>query len=375
MNNIADFINHSSTGYFNDADLGTPSVTRVDGKEVVEFPGLGKNLRASDAIAKPKLAAMFGRISPNSSDQRRMDAAADFVSSGLKLVGSPADDIVRGDDEPYLFVPGAGRQVVIPSMSKMSPGHRTFAYKIRQTAGSAQWGDPNDMQSFQNADFSVEEKEQGAGWFGIAWKVSIPEMWESDLLGENVPMWREQAANFGLDDFDERVSSWGDTDRKIPGFMSLGDALIAEGGIEFASGTPDAPTMIRRIGLWEALYRRANREKSPTAALAPNSDRVAMTTTYFTGTAVSAWDQAVKIYPWLSNVTWSDRMQTASPINLSRWVLYSQNPSELYLERMPTMVFGPFPNYAQQVFILLRRTAGVVSKRPERVMYIDFTAS
>lgn len=363
-----------SVGYI-DSAFADAEVVRKDGVTSLYQPNYGFNIAASNRLALPKLERMFGAANPDASPQARKDAASDFVGSVLKQALSPSEDVVRGMDEPYIFVPGPGRQVVIPSKNVLKPGFRTFSYKVRAPNGAAQWTDPNDMRSLQNADYSVEEKEQGASYFGIAWRINVPEMWEADALGENLAQWREQAATLGLDDFDERVSSYGDADKKIPGFITLGDALVAEGGIRFNSGTPTAEEMILRIGLWETVYRRANRGMKPTAVLAPEADRIAMATKMFTSTGISAWDKASEIYPWLKNATWDDRMLTASSGSLNRWVLYRQAPNDLYLERTPTMVFGPFPEYASQIFILLRRTAGAVSKKPEQVMFVDFTAS
>lgn len=362
-----------SVGYI-DSAFADAEYRRQDGIVSLYQPSYGFDIAASNKLALPKLERMFGAANPDASPQARKDAAADFVGSVLKQALSPSGDVVRGQDEPYIFVPGPGRQVVIPSQNLLKKGFRTFSYKIRAPSGQAQWTDPNDMRSLQNADYAVEEKEQGASYFGIAWRINVPELWEADALGENLAQWREEAAQLGLDDFDERVSSWGDSDKKIPGFITLGDALIAEGGVQFSSGTPTAEEMLLRIGLWEDLFRRANRGKKPTAVLAPERDRIAMATKMFTSTGISAWDKAVEIYPWLKAATWDDRMMTASPVTLTRWVLYRQAPNDLYLERTPTMVFGPFPEYASQVFILLRRTAGAVNKMPEQVMYVDFTS-
>lgn len=361
-------------GVINESMMGSASLNRG----LVSFSKLGPELARTDS-AIARLSPYFAQRwqhDPNFRPKVAQDAAADFVTSGLRKFLGNGEDIRRGEDQPWLFVPRPGRPSVLPSRQTLEPGWRSGAYRVREQVGQAQFLDPNDVRSLQRADYNVEEKEYKAVYYGIAWGYTIPETWESDLLGEDLLGERQAAAAEAMDRFRENVSAWGNSAREIPGMFTLGDALLATGGQQFASGGPDAQQMLERISYFDQLYKRANGGMSPTAAVIPEDDRIAMQITYFGtgGEGPSVWERATDMHPWLNNAVFTENLNLGNAdANASRWVLYSQNERQLFVEHTDTMVFGPFQNFMELVFINIRRIGGVVNKKPERVMYVDFT--
>lgn len=359
--------------FLRDSDVAAATYeVRQDGVKLVSIPGMGTEL-GTGAIAKAKIGRFLAKSWGLHANERAVqDAASDFVGSQLKQLLSPSEDVRRGEDDPFLFAPGPGRQPILPSRAILQPGMRTWAYKVREPVGQAQWTEPHAVSSLQVADYIVDEKEQGAKYYGIAYAWEIPETWEARHLGEDLAGERESSATLAMDHFREQVSLWGESDLKIPGFATHPDALLVLGGVPFSGFTLNAQQMIQRMATWEAEYRTANRGISPTHVLAPNSDRVALQTTVFTNTATTAWQVAMEMFPWMKNATWDDRMDTANPDDGHRWIFWTQNASSTFIEHSEPMIFGPWEERMRLTFILLRRTGGFVAKQPERVMYVDF---
>lgn len=310
------------------------------------------------------------------------DAATDFVSSGLKKFLGPGEDVRRGDEDPFIFVPRPGSPAIIPSRRTLEPGHRSLAFRVREPVGQATFLEPNAVSGLQRANYNVEEKEQRAHWYGIMWGYNLPETWEADVLGEDILGEREFAANYALDLFREQVSGWGDADRKIPGYFSVDGALRVLGGQQFSGAPgPSAEQMLTRLATWEQAFKRANGRRKPLGGVASELERIAMQNTYFTGTAISAWDKAIGAreeqgqFPWLANIEWDERLNLGNAAgDAARWALHGGNDRESFIEHTETMLFGPFQVYMEIVFVMLRRIGGVVAKRPERFMYVDMAA-
>lgn len=355
--------------------LGSP---RRDGAGRVQLGSLGTEL-ASDAQARAKIARVFGsRWSMDAQDKKVQDAAANFVTNGLRQVMGPQEDVVRGSDSRFIFVPRPNRPLALPSRNLLDPGARSNAYRIRERQGSAQWVTPSaGLRDLPRSSYSTEEKDNGAEWYAAAWGYSLPDEWQANLLNEDLLGELQMAATEALDIMREQVSGWGDIGKKLPGMFRLGDALLVFGGTRFSAGSVAAIDMLRKLAHVDLVYQNANDEMQATRLIAPISDKVAMQTTYFGDASVgdSVWARATEMFPWLQNAIWTRRLATANAAgNAPRWVLYTDDPSKLYIEHTETMLFGPFPDMMDQVFIMLRRHGGVVNKIPERVMYVDFTA-
>jgi len=369
-----DFIPRADAGpvsLIDDSMLGAPQQV---GGGLVRFDKLGTELGTeSGAVAKmARFLAKRWSMDPNCKEV--MDAAADFTYSTLEKVLGPSANLRRGEDRPYIFVPRQGRPLALESQNLLPPGWRTNSYQVLEPTGQAHWLEPHSVRKLPHVDFSQEKKENGAHYYGVKYAVSIPDQWEANILDIDVLGERVNAATEALDAFRERVSGVGDVLKKLPGMFTLGDALIGLGGQTFSSGSVDAPTQMRRLANFQHLYFRANRERVPTMLIAPYSDKYAMENTYFTGTSDSVWEKASAKYAWLRDAVWTDRAALANAAgNAPRWVLYSKNINELYIEHTESRVFGPFQDYMMSEFVVLRRHGGVVSKRPERVLYVDFT--
>ena len=398
---------NSQAAVINPKALGSASAVRSGRLTVTRFANLGTQIARTDSAARAMTLSMhkrwsqldgYDKLEVASPEQHRhfkinpamqipkvsFDAATDFTTSGLKKFLGPGEDITRGDDDPMIFVPRPGSPAVIPSRQTLEPGYRTLAYKVREPVGQAQWTDPNSVRGLQRAQYLVEEKEQRAHYYGISWGYSIPETWEADILDEDLLGDRERSANYALDLFRESVSGWGDTDRKIQGYFTVDAALRVLGGEQFSSGNVSAEQMIQRIMIWEQAFKRANGNRKPTGGVVADSERIAMQTTYFGlgGEGPSVWDRCVGygdktgLFPWMANLVFDERLNDASRSGAAaRWCFHGGSDRESYIEHTETMLFGPFEDFMDQRFIMLRRMAGIVAKRPERFMYVDMAPS
>lgn len=341
----------------------------------ISFSKLGTEIGRNTPTAKRSISAAVARAWVGA-PQQRIDAATDFLTSGLTLQGGQGEMIIRPPD-PTLFVPGPGRTQVIPSRNVLKPGYRKNTYPIRQRKAQAEWVDPSAMRQLNRASYQDELEERGAEYYAIAYGYSLPGTWESEILGTDELAENTASATEGLDDFRERVSLWGDAGKKLSGFATLGDAALLLGGQQFSSMVPTAVQMMQRIAAFEQRYVRMNKGRKPSACLIPDSDRLAMQNTWFGagGEGPSVWDRALEQYPWMKNASFSESLLLGNEAGTaSRWVLYTQDPMALYVEHMETMLFGPFQDYLTFTFVALRRHGGVINKIPERVCYVDFTA-
>lgn len=354
------------------SDLG--AVSHAD--NLTTFGNYGTELGRA-GLAKEKIGQRLARHwHLDISDRKVQDAAADFVTSSLERVLGPGEDIVLNDDQPFIFVPRPGRPLALESRSVLPPGWRTNSYKVKTHNGQATWVEPHAVRKVGYADFQEEKKEQGAEYYAIKYCYTIPEQWENNILNVDEIGEREFAATQALDNFRERVSGFGDANKKIPGLWTSGDAVIANGGQQFSSGAVGAQIMMSRLANFNRLYTRINRERPANMLTAPWTDLDAMQNTYFGtgGEGPSVWDRAIERYDWLRNAVWTDRLANANATaNASRWAVYSRNSREMYLEHTESMVFGPFQDYMNFDFVVIRRIGGLVNKRPERLMYVDFT--
>lgn len=362
----------SGTTFLNLDKLGLPGVAE-DGVSV-RFDSLGTEL-VDDEYAKVhigrKLAERWG-LEP--SDRRVQDAAGEFVTGPLERVLGPSADVVRGRNKPYVFVPGEGRTPAVPSRNELPPGWEVNSYEVKSYTGQAAWTEPHATKHLPTADFLTEKKLQGAKYYGIRYRWSIPEEWSDRVRRINSQAERELAAIMALDDFREAASKYGAPEFKLPGVYRSGDALKFHGGARFGSGTVDAPTMMLRLASWAYKYSRCNERMEPTRVIAPLSDKVAMQRTYFTGTSDTVWSRAIEDFPWLQNAVWDDSLVRANSAgNGPRWVFLTDDPLNMYIEHTDTMVFGPFPDEMDMSFVLLRRHGGFVNRLPERLAYVDFT--
>jgi hypothetical protein len=98
--------------------------------------------------------------------------------------------------------------------------------------------------------------------------------------------------------------------------------------------------------------------------------------TLIPGTSVSVWRRAQEDYAWLQdgNVRATDNLNVGNTAgDASRWIVYRPDENNFFIEHTDTMVFGPFQEGMEVWFVSLRRIGGVISKRPEIAMSLDFT--
>jgi hypothetical protein len=361
-----------SASYVDVSKFGAAEV-RQDG--LLAFANLGADLTKSSKYTQTVLTRAYQRVWPGASEKKCQDAAKDFITSGLNLEGGKAEEVIRPNGE-LIFVPGPGRTVVLPSRNVLKPGLRSNTYRIREQYGEAQWVSPEAIgRGLGQAGTQVEEKIKGAEYYAVAYSHNVVSDWENGYTGEDTLADNRDAATVSLDDFRERVSLVGDASKNISGFATLGDAVILNCGQAYSSMVPTANQMLQRLAAMQQRFKLANKQLQPNSVLAPDADRLAMQTTFFGAGSEgpSVWDRAIKMFPWLENGTWDDRMLTANSFgNGPRWILFSQDPKNLYIEHTETMIFGPFIEFLTMTYIMLRRIGGVVSKIPERVFYCDF---
>ncbi len=333
---------------------------------------LGRTDQAIDLIAK-KLAKHWDL---ERGDRKVQDAAADFERGSLQRVLGPSADIRRGDNKAFIFVPREGRQLAIESKQELPPGWKINSYMVESETGQAQWAEPDALEKVARVDYLQEEKRNGAAYYASKYSYSIPEMWSAGILGEDVVGKRERAAVNALDDFRERVSSWGDPEKELAGAFTLGDALLTGGGQQFKSGSVDFANQMLRLSTWNEFYEQVNDDMTATTLIAPKSDRNAMQNTFagLGSEGKSVWVSAIEMYPWLRDAIWTNRLNLANETgDASRWMLYTKDLNGLYIEHTESMAFGPFQNYTNFDIVVVRRHGGVINKFPERVVYVDFT--
>lgn len=356
--------------------LGAVSAGLVDGVPV----GSAGVKKRFDRIAKrvleeTGLVSDAGRLDER--EQSRLDALTDFVTSGLEVVLGEGSTVMRGEQQPWMFVPERA-PALLPSRNLLPRGARTVSYKVREPTGQATWMDPHDTRGLERADYRTEKKSNKREYYGIRWGWTIPELWEARILREDVQGGRQRAANLALDKFRERVSSWGSADHGIPGAFTLGTALIELMGPRFSGGAVSAVEMMERLDHLDQVYRRANSDMAPMGVVMPLDDERAMALKYF-GTGQegpSVLDRARGMYGWMQpgNLRTARRLYNGNAAgDSSRWMFFSSDPENLYIEHMPTMVFGPFNDEMSVDFVAIRAHGGCVSRIPERVAYADFT--
>jgi hypothetical protein len=338
-------------------------------------PQLGSMEIAVDSISAHMLerARLEGsdRAQRYTREKARQDAA-DFASSTLTQLMGPATDVIRGDDKPYMFVRSRGDEL-IPADQTLDIGARIGQYNIRAMTGQAQWTNLEDMTALQNADFVGDVGQYRAHWYGIAKRLSIPETWSEKFTRVNTDENRTAAAMLALDDFQEYASSWGSAEKAISGAFTLGNAVIGLGGTAFSSGV-SATDMLLLLGTIERKFQDGNQDRKPFSGVIASADLVALKNTFFSGTATSAYMIAVDMYPWLRNMKESRALDRGNAAGTGpRWVLIGRDPNYLHNEVTDTMVFGPFTKDLVTYFYMVRRLGGIIAKKPEMVMYIDFT--
>jgi hypothetical protein len=305
----------------------------------------------------------------------RFDGVTNFTSNDLELQGGPGENVSR-PPAPTLFVPGPGRVMALQSRNVLKPGYRTNSFKIREHHGQASFVENNAWRELQNADYSDEKEIRGAAYYGSKYSWSVPDSWEAAIVGDDLQGERQFSAIKAVDDFRERVSWWGSTDKNIEGFATISGALLMLAGQQFSSMTPTAVQMLQRLAAMEARYMLGNQGARPTHCVMPHADRLSMQNTYFGagGEGPSVWDRAVAQYAWIKNAMFHDNLTTGNyASSATRWVIYTEDKMNLYIEHMESMVFGPFDDYGTQTFIIIRRHGGAVAKLPEQVLYVDFT--
>jgi hypothetical protein len=352
------------------------SACRFDAETVAQLAPYRIRSKAHGVSEMRKALRRAGHEVPDerADSDERADAVTDFTTSALELLltGAP---IRRGMDGEFIFVPGRAATPVLPSRSTLPNGVRNTAYPVLGHTGQAQWANPEDTRSLPFVGTAREKKILKAEYYGIAYRTNTVLDWEHARMGVNDRAEKQNAANYELDKFQEQVDSWGNNAMGIPGAFSLGDANIVEMGVEFSGFGVAEEDMVRRIRLIQDHYKRLNGGALPEFVVLPGDDVAAMQESWFgTGNeGPSVWDRAVSRFGWLNNAQLTDRLADGSPSGGSRWMLGRQNPDELFFEMSETMVFGPFQDRMNFDFIVLRRTGGAVSKRPERVTYADFT--
>ncbi len=378
-----------------DDDLAEGMRTDASGMRIVGFQHLKAEIGRNAKAALDRLIPVLRRQWPDAPLEKVQDAAkaiikrhiaplvdprfdgvTDFTSSSLELVGGAGENIVR-PTPPTLFVPGPGRTVALQSRNVLKPGYRTNSFKIREHVGQAVWGEPNAMREVPNVDYQDEKEVRGAAYYMSKYSWSIPDTWEAAIVGDDMPGERQFAAVEALDRFREAASWWGSTDKNIEGMATISGAMLLLGGQQFSAMALTAVQMLQRIAAMEARYMLGNQGRRPSHSIIPHADRLAMQNTWFgsDSNGDSAWDKAIKQFPWIANAMFSDNLMEANHAGTAtRWIIYTADPKNLYVEHMDTMVFGPFDDYTNQTYVLLRRHGGVVAKLPETVLYADFTA-
>lgn len=334
----------------------------------------GKGIKDRVAAHIDTVARKYGHAMSAAQVQ---DAAAAFVASPLVKALGPSETVTRGDNRRWMFTPGrvdAGR-VVMVSKDIIEPGHKAYSYRVRELRGNAAWTTPRAMRSLPAGSAAEEEVTRKAEWYGARWQISVEDLWTDAITGNNTRDDNQAAAVLSLDVFREHISLVGDPALGIYGLTTQPDALGVAAGQRLTLAGLSAADLFARVLTWIYTYERLNNNMPPAGVVAPALDRqVLMQTTWPNNAAASVWASLVQLYPWLdAGSFWDDRMSTASVDGTPMWVFFPRNDAEAFIVHTETIVFGPFEEPGTTDFYLLRRHGGVLVKRPEQVLYLNFS--
>lgn len=309
--------------------------------------------------------------------QQIRDAATAFVTTALSQILRPIERVGR---ERFLFVPGrTGDQApLLPVIQRAELGKQQLEYQVIGHTGEARWMSSGGVSELRRVNGADDLKSQPLAFFGIRFGWDQFELWNAAHLGRNIETERMNAARQFMDEHLEDALGYGNDEREIPGFFNHGSALTIDLSVSFGAPNITATEIITQLGIIEVAWSRANPKRMISGVVMPKTHRLNMMT-IFTGASgegdINLWKFAKEMFPWLANIVEDDRMLTASDEGASMWTLWSADSEELYAEANASpMLFGPFENELNVDFIAINQTAGVVNKRAERLLRVQFPA-
>jgi hypothetical protein len=342
-------------------------------------PEYGRELAPGGATRRiaAHIAAMNVKHDVGLSLEQIKDAAEAFVASPLIKALGPSETVTRGDNRPWMFVPGRveANRLVMASRDIIEPGHKAYSYRVRELRGGASWTTPRAMRSLVAGSAEEEEVTRTAAWYGARWSFNIEDLWTDAITGNNTRDDNQAAAVLGLDVMREHVCLVGEPSMGIYGLTTQPDALGVAAGQRLTLAGLAADALYARVMTWIYTYQRLNNNMSPSGVVAPMLDKqVLMQTCWPNNASRSVWASLVELYPWLEQGSfWDERMSTASVDGTPMWVFFSRNDREAFVVHTETIVFGPFEEPGSTDFFLLRRHGGLCVKRPEQLVYLIFS--
>lgn len=114
-----------------------------------------------------------------------------------------------------------------------------------------------------------------------------------------------------------------------------------DGGISFSEMSLSAVQMVKLIREWDRACVSSFGHRGVLGLVMPHADRLAMQCTYFGvgGEGGSVWSRVAQFeFRWSGTITCDDRMLTAGPGGLPRWMFVSDDtvPSLFFVNFRPT---------------------------------------
>jgi hypothetical protein len=384
---------NSHISYFSHADIAEMGVP-WGYAESIAYPGEWDLIQGDSAIkadAIERIADMFDlglrnrEIKPSKKGQfdgRRdsahvaMDAAEVFYTNTLEVLLS---SIVR---QPKTSTVMTGPDAMLPVKSTLRPGQLAGVYDIESTTGQAAWVEPDGARKLNTVGEFAERMKYTAQFIGIAYNIGLVEMWRAAEMGKPLEAMRRMTAEAALQRFAERVLLYGDAGHEVLGVLANSHAYFQTLGSNFTSeiATPDdAQVMLQIMEVFFKTIGETYSADAPiTGVIAPAADRRAFERMRWPDSDLPAWPDFLKMHPWLNDVRWVEHIHASGPNGGNQWVLWSDDPIELWSELNPTpMLFGPWQDSntgLRKSWAMIQQIGGVILRRRERMVRFEFPA-
>jgi hypothetical protein len=302
---------------------------------------------------------------------QRRDGLAAFTTSALAQQLAP---VTLPSRERVPGMTGEGGPL-LPIRQTIPLGKERVEWDVIAHTGEAREVGKGGLSGLKFVGEEEDRKFQEVGMYGIGWRWDQFDLWRQVHLGRNLPEERRGAANKFMMEKAEEYGSYGNTERKIPGFFNHSASFTLGMPKSFGDPTLTADELWDQLSIIDCAWSRANPRRDVSGVIMPKLHRERMMR-IFKGQneeGVNAWKFALEAYPWLANIVLDDRMLTASQDGGPMWQLWSNDGQMLWRETSASpMLFGPFnTSELQTMFIALQQDGGVINRLPQLILRIN----
>ena len=308
---------------------------------------------------------------------RALDAAEVFYTNTLEQM---LTEIVRAPKTTTIMT---GPDAALPVMATLRPGQTHGVYDILSTTGQASWVEPAGAQKLQQVNEYADRARYSSGFVGVGYGYGLIEMWRSAEMGRPLEAMRRMTAEGALQRFCERVLLSGDLENEAQGVLKNSAAYQWTLGDSFtntAPSDPDGAQVLLQIMemVFAIIGETYSANATPTGIIAPRNDLRALQRLRYTNDTPALPD-FYEMHPWLRLVTWVEHIETSSDTGGSQWVMWADDPNELWSEMAPApMLFGPWQDSdtgLRRQWGLIQQLGGVISRRRERMVRFQLGAA